>query len=99
MDKDIEKLGRPVNYSERMQYAQLIRLDAMCDMLSSIIAYIGDKENIGVEDKSVKDDVNTLKEDFDDMLKDEIKSLCDEKNIPYTSRDTKKELIDKLRGE
>lgn len=52
-DKDIKDLGTPLNYNERLQYASLMRLDALCDMLSSIIEYIASKENVAVEMKTV----------------------------------------------
>lgn len=100
MDKDIEKLGKPLNYLERIQYAQLMRLDALCDMLSSIIEHIGNEEGIAVEENKVTDEcIDASKRDFESMLKEDLKSLCDVNNVSYTSRDTKGDLIKKLRGE
>lgn len=37
--------------------------------------------------------------DLNDLLKRELQALCDDKDIEYTTKDTKEDLIKKLRGE
>lgn len=45
----MDKVDMPLNASERYMYAMVIRLDAMCNMLSSIVEYIAKKEDVAVE--------------------------------------------------
>lgn len=45
----MDKVDMPLNASERYMYAMVIRLDAMCNMLSSIVEYIAKKEDVTVE--------------------------------------------------
>lgn len=62
MSKKIDKLPdvQVLNDSERMQYAQLIRLDALCNMMSSFIETysqinkVATEDNVVVEKASVK---------------------------------------------
>jgi hypothetical protein len=50
-----EKLGvdEPVNVQERYLYAMVLRLDALCNMVSSLVEHIASKENIAVENNTV----------------------------------------------
>lgn len=43
----------PLNAQERLMYAQVVRLDAICDMLSSIVEVMANQNNIAVETKKV----------------------------------------------
>jgi hypothetical protein len=50
-----DKLGvdEPVNVNERYLYAMVIRLDALCNMVSSLVEHIASKEGIAVENNTV----------------------------------------------
>jgi len=48
------EIPTPVNTIEHLLYAQVIRLDAMCNMLNSIIEVMGKSNNIAMEDNVVK---------------------------------------------
>jgi hypothetical protein len=45
----MDKVDMPLNASERYMYAMVVRLDAICNMLSSIVEYIAKKEDVAVE--------------------------------------------------
>lgn len=44
---------KPLNTEERYQYEQLIRLDALCNMLSSLVEHIAKKENVATTNNEV----------------------------------------------
>jgi hypothetical protein len=50
-----DKLGvdEPVNVNERYLYAMVLRLDALCNMVSSLVEHIASKDNIAVENNTV----------------------------------------------
>jgi hypothetical protein len=50
-----DKLGvdEPVNVNERYLYAMVLRLDALCNMVSSLVEHIASKEGIAVENNTV----------------------------------------------
>jgi hypothetical protein len=43
--------------------------------------------------------VQETEEDLEEYLKKDLQKMCDDMNIDYVERDTKKDLIDKIRGE
>lgn len=51
---NITNIGDPVSFNERVAYEQLIRLDALCNMVSSLVEYIAKKDNVAVETKTVE---------------------------------------------
>ncbi len=44
----------PVTGAEEVNYQMLIRLDALCHMLSSIIEYISTKDNVPTQSNTVE---------------------------------------------
>lgn len=50
---DINDL-QPVNYSERVMYEQLVRLDALCNMLSSLITHIAKRDEVPTVNNTVE---------------------------------------------
>lgn len=55
MEDSVKELqGRPVNYNERLQEAQLRRLDAIMDMMSGLMRYIAEKDNIATEKNTIQ---------------------------------------------
>jgi hypothetical protein len=53
MPNDNYKVDEPVNVQERYLYAMVLRLDALCNMVSSLVEHIASKENIAVENNTV----------------------------------------------
>jgi hypothetical protein len=43
--------------------------------------------------------VQETEEDLEEYLKKDLQKMCDDMGIDYVERDTKKDLIDKIRGE
>ena len=41
-----EKFDEPLNQSERYLYGMLIRLDALCNMLSSLVEHIAERDGV-----------------------------------------------------
>jgi hypothetical protein len=52
--KDME--FQPVNVNERLLFGCMVRLDALCDMVNSIVEYIAEKEKIAVEAVKVEEE-------------------------------------------
>ena len=52
---DKHEVPTPMNTVEHLLYAQVIRLDALCNMLSSIIETTGKASGVAVESNVVKD--------------------------------------------
>jgi hypothetical protein len=46
-------VDEPLNVDERYLYAMVMRLDALCHMMSSLLQHIADKENVAVEQVKV----------------------------------------------
>lgn len=46
MDKEVDL---PVNVQERYLYAMVMRLDALCNMMSSLMEHIAEKEGLATE--------------------------------------------------
>jgi hypothetical protein len=53
MPKDRIEVDEPVNVQERYLYAMVLRLDALCNMVSSLMEHIASKEGIAVENNTV----------------------------------------------
>jgi hypothetical protein len=51
--KDLE--FQPVNVNERLLYGCMIRLDALCDMVNSLVEYVAEKEKIATTSVNVKE--------------------------------------------
>lgn len=49
----MNNIPKPLNVSERYQYEQLIRLDALCNMMSSLIEHLASKDNVAVTNNKV----------------------------------------------
>ena len=47
-------LDEPLNQNERYMYAMAVRLDAICDMLSSIVEYIASVNAVPVTSNEIK---------------------------------------------
>ena len=49
------KLGvdEPVSIEDKYMYAMVVRLDALCHMVSSLVEHIASKEGIAVEENKV----------------------------------------------
>jgi len=45
---------QPINTREEIAYQTLLRMDALCDMMSSLINHIAKKEGIAVESKKIE---------------------------------------------
>jgi hypothetical protein len=55
--KKIEGVDEPLNVQERYMHGMVIRLDALCHMVSSLVDYIASKEEIAVEENTVVEEV------------------------------------------
>lgn len=44
----MNSIPKPLNTEERYQYEQLIRLDALCNMMSSLLEHISKKEDVAI---------------------------------------------------
>jgi hypothetical protein len=53
MPNDRIEVDEPVNVQERYLYAMVLRLDALCNMVSSLVEHIASKEGIAVETNTV----------------------------------------------
>jgi hypothetical protein len=53
MQNDRIEVDEPVNVQERYLYAMVLRLDALCNMVSSLVEHIASKEGIAVENNTV----------------------------------------------
>jgi hypothetical protein len=53
-DKD-SIIPEPMNAYEQYLYGMVIRLDALCHMMSSMIEHIAEKEKIAVEENKVEE--------------------------------------------
>lgn len=64
MEKNLhEPPYEPVNTVEHFLYAMFVRLDALCDMMNSIIEYIAEHDNVAITSHEVKEMVvETLEE-------------------------------------
>ena len=63
MEKDLHKPPyEPVNTVEHFLYAMLVRLDALCDMMNSIIEYIAEHDNGTITFHSEEEMQEALKE-------------------------------------
>jgi len=54
--KDLE--FRPVNVNERLLFGCMVRLDALCDMVNSIIEYIAEKDGVATTSNEVTAPIN-----------------------------------------
>lgn len=48
---------KPLNSEERYLHAMVVRLDALCHMVSSLMEYIADKEDVAVTNNEVVEQV------------------------------------------
>lgn len=48
-------IDEPMTPMERYLHAQVVRLDALCHMMSSIVEHLASKEGIAVEENKVKE--------------------------------------------
>lgn len=46
---DIKDVSKPLNANERYLHAMVVRLDALCNMVSSLLEYIAKQEGIAVD--------------------------------------------------
>ena len=53
MDKKYP-IPEPLNTDERYMHAMIVRLDALCHMLSTVIEHIGKKDGVTVEANKVE---------------------------------------------
>jgi hypothetical protein len=51
--KKLEGVDEPLNVQERYMHGMVIRLDALCHMVSSLVDYLASKENVAVEVNTV----------------------------------------------
>ena len=58
MNRDLHKPPyEPVNATEHFLYAMLVRLDALCHMISSLIEYVAERDNVTTTSHEVKEEV------------------------------------------
>ena len=58
MEKDLHKPPyEPVNATEHFLYAMLVRLDALCHMMNSLIEYVAERDNVATTSHEVKEEV------------------------------------------
>ena len=58
MEKDLHKPPyEPVNATEHFLYAMLVRLDALCHMMSSLIEHFAERDNVATTSHEVKEEV------------------------------------------
>lgn len=58
MKKDLHKPPyEPVNATEHFLYAMLVRLDALCHMMNSLIEHISERDNVATTSHKVKEEV------------------------------------------
>ena len=55
--KKIDGIPEPLNAEERYMYAMVIRLDALCHMVSSLVDHIAKKEEVAVEENIVEEKI------------------------------------------
>jgi hypothetical protein len=53
MQNDKYGVDEPMNVEDRYMYAMVMRLDALCHMVSSLVEHIASKENLAVENNTV----------------------------------------------
>lgn len=72
------KLDEPLNQNERYLYACAIRLDALCNMLSSFLEFYAGKNGVAVtsNEDNIKTDVKT--EDSDSVVSEAVIPVSDE---------------------
>jgi hypothetical protein len=49
------EVDTPVSIEDKYMYAMVVRLDALCHMVSSLVEHIASKEGIAVEENKVKE--------------------------------------------
>lgn len=58
MERDLHKPPyEPVNATEHFLYAMLVRLDALSHMMSSLIEYVAERDNVATTSHEVKEEV------------------------------------------
>lgn len=58
MKKDLHKPPyEPVNATEHFLYAMLVRLDALCHMINSLIEHIAERDDVAITSHEVKEEV------------------------------------------
>lgn len=58
MEKNLHKPPyEPVNATEHFLYAMLVRLDALCHMMNSLIEYVAERDNIATTSHEVEEEV------------------------------------------
>ncbi len=58
MEKDFHKPPyEPVNATEHFLYAMLVRLDALCHMMNSLIEYVAERDNVATTSHEVEEEV------------------------------------------
>ena len=58
MEKDLHKPPyEPVNSVEHFLYAMFVRLDALCHMMSSLIEYVAERDNVAITSHEVEEEV------------------------------------------
>ena len=60
---------KPVNINERLLYGCMIRLDALCDMVNSIVEYIAAKDSIATTSNEV---VAPIEEEVATPIEEEV---------------------------
>jgi hypothetical protein len=49
------EVDTPVSIEDKYMYAMVVRLDALCHMVSSLVEHIASKEGIAVEENKVQE--------------------------------------------
>ena len=106
---DIKNLEQPLNAEERYLYGINVRLGILIEMFSSFLDVYASQNEIPTTSNEVVEEVTVtadeednyieIKEeyiDYNSFTKSEITEILDLKEIKYTSRMTKAELIELL---
>ena len=95
----MRKLDEPLNASERYLHGIAIRLDALCDMMSSFLNEYAKENSIPVQENIIEEVISDVEDniDYNSFNVSDIKKILDEKEIKYTSTMRKSELIELLK--
>lgn len=64
----MDNFPRPLNINERYAYEQLVRLDALCSMVESIVKHIAEKEGIATESNGVEEVESEVNEVIEEVI-------------------------------
>lgn len=58
--KRIEEVEQPLNANERFLYAVVVRLDAIIDMMSSMVEVYANQNNMAITNNEIKEEIQEV---------------------------------------